>query len=64
MMPNSLEKIRLSVVIPMYSGADYLESLAQQLDALRSRWIENNAPVSLSEAIFVDDAALTILLKC
>jgi glycosyltransferase involved in cell wall biosynthesis len=58
MMPSNLEKIKLSVVIPVYSGAAYLESLVQQLDALRSRWIENNAPVSLSEAVFVDDAAI------
>ena len=58
MMPNNLEKIKLSIVIPVYSGADYLESLAQQLDELRSRWIENDAPVSLSEAVFVDDAAI------
>jgi len=58
MIPTYLEKIKLSVVIPVYSGADYLESLAQQIDALRSRWIENKAPVSLSEAIFVDDAAV------
>jgi polyisoprenyl-phosphate glycosyltransferase len=58
MMPSNLEKIKLSVVIPVYSGADYLESLAQQLDALRSRWIKNNAPIGLSEAVFVDDAAI------
>jgi glycosyltransferase involved in cell wall biosynthesis len=58
MMPSNLENIKLSVVIPVYSGAAYLESLAHQLDALRSRWIGNNAPISLSEAIFVDDAAI------
>jgi len=57
-MPDNLEKIRLSVVIPVYSGENYLEALAQQLDELRSRWIENKAPISLSEAIFVDDAAI------
>jgi polyisoprenyl-phosphate glycosyltransferase len=58
MMPNNLEKIKLSVVIPVYSGTAYLESLAQQINALRSRWIENNAPVNLSEVVFVDDAAI------
>ena len=57
-MPDNLESIKLSVVIPVYSGADYLESLAQQLDELRSQWIEKNAPLSLAEAIFVDDAAI------
>lgn len=58
MMPTDIERINLSIVIPVYSGEDYLESLIFQLDALRSRWIENNAPVCLSEAIFVDDAAI------
>jgi len=58
MMCTDIKKIKLSVVIPVYSGTEYLESLVRQIDALRSRWIENNAPVSLSEAIFVDDAAI------
>ena len=57
-MCTDIKKIKLSVVIPVYSGTEYLESLVRQIDALRSRWIENNAPVSLSEAIFVDDAAI------
>ena len=58
MMPHSIEKVNVSVVVPVYSGADYLEALVQQLDELRSRWIENNAPVILSEAVFIDDAAI------
>lgn len=57
-MPVNPENIKLSVVIPVYSGADYIESLAQQLDALRFQWIDNNAPVTLTEAVFVDDAAI------
>jgi len=52
------EKIKLSVVTPVYSGADYLEKLIQELDKLRSRWIINKAPVELSESIFVNDAAI------
>lgn len=57
-MYTSHEKIKLSVVIPVYSGADYLESLVEQLYALRSCWVENNAPMELSEAIFVNDDAI------
>jgi len=55
---TNFEKIKLSVVIPVYSGENYLESLAQQLEALRCRWKENNAPIALAEAVFVDDAAI------
>ena len=62
-MPDNLESIKLSVVIPVYSGADYLESLTQQLDELRTQWIETNAPLSFAEAIFVDDAAIDDSLK-
>jgi len=58
MMPSHLEKIKLSVVVPVYCGADYLESLLKQIDALRSEWIENKAPIDLVEAVFVDDAAI------
>ena len=58
MIPTHPETIKLSVVVPVYSGTDYLESLAQQLNTIRSQWIENNAPISLSEAVFVDDAAI------
>ena len=52
------ETIKLSVVIPVYSGENYLDRLVHQLETLRSHWIENNAPISLCEAIFVDDAAI------
>jgi polyisoprenyl-phosphate glycosyltransferase len=58
MMTSEQEKVKLSVVVPVYSGADYLESLAEQLNTLRSSWINNKAPVSLSEVVFVDDAAI------
>ena len=57
-MRTNLEKIKLSIVIPVYSGAGYLESLIRQLDDLRSSWIEKGMPLELTEAIFVDDAAI------
>ncbi len=55
---NPLKKIKLSTVTPVYTGSEYLESLVQQLDNLRTRWIESNAPIELTEAIFVDDASI------
>jgi polyisoprenyl-phosphate glycosyltransferase len=52
------KKITLSIVTPVYSGANYLESLVRELDKLRSRWITNNAPIELTESIFVNDASI------
>ncbi|RQP05847.1 glycosyltransferase (plasmid) [Paracoccus sp. MA] len=50
--------IMVSVVVPVYSGSDYLESLAGALSDLRRDWQEQEAPFLLAEAIFVDDAAI------
>lgn len=48
----------ISVVVPVYSGGDYLEALLQAIDALRREWLAQDAPFFLAEAIFVDDAAI------
>jgi glycosyltransferase involved in cell wall biosynthesis len=50
--------IMISVVVPVYCGAEYLQNLASQLDALRMEWQQRGAPFLLAEAIFVDDAAI------
>ena len=50
--------ISLSVVVPVYSGAHYLPALVEELDALRQRWIEDGAPLRLTEVVMVDDAAI------
>jgi len=52
------EKLTVSVVVPVYSGAKYLPALVAELERLRNRWATDDAPVSLVEAIFVDDAAI------
>ena len=49
--------LTLSSVTPVYSGAAYLETLVEQLDLLRQQWANDNSPITLSEAIFVDDGA-------
>ncbi len=53
-----IKPIKLSIVIPVYSGADYLEKLVHQIDELCTSWITHDAPIALSEAIFVDDASI------
>lgn len=45
----------VSVVIPVFSGADYLCDLTQQLEQVKVWLSTNDAPVSIVEAIFVDD---------
>ncbi|MGI9607915.1 MAG: glycosyltransferase [Acidimicrobiales bacterium] len=49
--------LQLSVVVPVYSGAAYLESLAVELEKLQTDLVDADAPIHLVEAIFVDDAA-------
>lgn len=57
--PAGVERsVAVSVVVPIYSGATYLEELVQELDALRTHWESTGAPISLAEAIFVDDSAI------
>jgi glycosyltransferase involved in cell wall biosynthesis len=50
-------KIHVSVVTPVYAGADYLEELVVELAKLRESWEADTSPVDLTEAIMVDDSA-------
>lgn len=47
--------IALSLVIPVYSGEDYLAALAEAIEAVRRDWTARDYPMSIAEAIFVDD---------
>lgn len=48
-------KVSLAVVVPVYRGAKYLLELCDRIDQLRLGWEQTDAPISLSECIFVDD---------
>lgn len=50
--------ISVSVVVPVYSGEKFLRELVEQLDRLRTEWVEQQAPMRLAELILVDDAAV------
>jgi glycosyltransferase involved in cell wall biosynthesis len=50
--------ISVSVVVPVYSGEAYLRVLATAVEELRQRWLDESAPVGITELIFVDDAAI------
>jgi glycosyltransferase involved in cell wall biosynthesis len=50
--------ISISVVVPVYSGEKFLRELVQQLDRVRTEWVEQQAPMRLAELILIDDAAI------
>lgn len=50
--------ISISVVIPVYSGENYLRDLVSQLVDVRESWSKTGAPMVLSEVILVDDASI------
>jgi len=47
--------ISVSVVIPVFSGAEYLCDLTQKLEQVKTWLSKNDAPISIAEVIFVDD---------
>jgi glycosyltransferase involved in cell wall biosynthesis len=52
------ERVSISVVVPLYSGADYLTTLIAELDKVRIGWNRTACPIYLAEVILVDDAAV------
>ena len=50
--------ISISVVVPVYSGADYLGKLADAVKEVRQSLIEDSAPFEIAELIFVNDSAV------
>lgn len=48
----------LSIVVPVYSGAEYLARLVDEVEALRLDLRARAAPIEIAELIFIDDAAI------
>lgn len=55
---NPNNKVLISLVVPVYSGANYLEELVTSIARLRETWISGQAPLHLEEVIFVNDDAV------
>lgn len=51
-------KISLSVVVPVYSGSEYLSKLLEELEVLRMQWNDSDAVLTMSEVVFVDDGSI------
>ncbi|MEO1362187.1 MAG: glycosyltransferase family 2 protein [Pseudomonadota bacterium] len=47
----------ISIVVPVYAGADHLEALMDEIRKLKTDLDAQTAPVRLAEVIFVDDAS-------
>ncbi len=53
-----MSKIYISIVVPVYSGAEYLRDLATAIEQARTDADQSGMPVEIIEAIFVDDGAI------
>lgn len=51
-------KVLVSLVVPVYSGAPYLPELVKSIGRVRDAWVTDAAPMHLVEVIFVDDDAI------
>lgn len=51
-------RVRVSLVVPVYSGAAYLPELVASIARVRDAWVADAAPLHLEEVIFVDDDAI------
>lgn len=52
---TAMSSITFSIVVPVYSGGDYLADLVLKIEELRSRWQNAKLDLEISEAIFVLD---------
>ncbi len=57
-MTDTLDEVTVSLVVPVYSGEAYLEALVAAAESLREGWRAAGAPITLSEMVLVDDAAI------
>jgi glycosyltransferase involved in cell wall biosynthesis len=55
-MHNSYNAITVSIVVPVYSGSDYLADLIGEIEALRLRWHSAEIALAVNEVIFALDA--------
>jgi glycosyltransferase involved in cell wall biosynthesis len=55
---DNMPTVTLSVVVPVYSGENYLDTLASEVGALRDHWLSESAPIILDKLVLVDDHAI------
>lgn len=52
-----MKQVGISIVVPVYAGEAYLERLINAIETVRHTWEAQDAPMSISELIMVNDAA-------
>ncbi|MHB8790382.1 MAG: glycosyltransferase family 2 protein [Desulfobulbaceae bacterium] len=52
-----MKTVDISIVIPVYSGKNYLDELVSRIETIRNNWENVNSLLRLIEAIFVNDAS-------
>ncbi|MEK6257407.1 MAG: glycosyltransferase [Planctomycetota bacterium] len=52
-----MQNVEISVVVPVYSGAETLRQLTNELENTRKEWVNLSLGVHLLEVIFVDDGS-------
>jgi glycosyltransferase involved in cell wall biosynthesis len=52
-----MNEVSLTTVVPVYAGKDYLLELVERLAKVRDEWRDSDCPISLREAIFVNDGS-------
>jgi len=57
-MYDTGDNLSLSIVVPVYSGADFLEQLVSEIEKIRLEWSGLRVPCRIDEVIFVDDSAI------
>jgi glycosyltransferase involved in cell wall biosynthesis len=55
MLPTG-QTVTMSLVVPVYSGAQYLSHLVEEIDALRKRWEAAGVRILITETLFALDA--------
>ena len=50
-----MEKVLISIVVPVYSGEKYLERLAAEIEKVKTGWVADKKPFEVIELVFVND---------
>ena len=53
-----MQKITISIVVPVYSGSRFLRELVKEIELVKMDFEESISSISISQVIFVDDASI------
>lgn len=53
-----MNKISVSTITPVYAGKNFLPELISKIEQVREKWLDDECPLELVEAIFVNDDSI------